>query len=550
MKKNFLIFIILFLLSGKSLFSQKKEIQLKSIDSTENSFLKNYKLDKDTEFSNKELREKLQLEGYIYNSIDSVVKTPSRDSITYYITLRSRIDSLHLKLPKKYNYLKKEIPLLNHNIIKTNFTNFKNIVSKINDHFIKEGKAFSSVTLSDIQLNKNKIRANILIQESQVRTVDEIIIKGYNDFPKSFLNHYVKIKKGDVFNRNKINLSSEDINNLNFAKTTKPPEGLFKKDSTLVYFYIDKTQRNNFDGLLNFSTNPSNENLLITGNLNLELINLLNTGEELKFSWNANGNESQNINLSTRIPYIFNSPISNLSSFEIHKQDSTFLSSKFKTSFLYNLSPRTEIGITYETEASTNNLENIISNIDNYDNSFFGINLSFKKPKLHSIYRIKYSVLGSYQIGKRTITSIKNNQHRVNFEASYLFDINQRNSIFIRNKSELLFSNNYLINELYRIGGTNSIRGFNPQSIFTSKYSIFNLEYRIQTNSDSYIYSISDFGFTESINETLEKLVSLGLGYSFIIKKSKIDLIFSGNLNNTPNNNKGFNLSLSFKNYF
>lgn len=550
LKKNFLILLFCLFLTGKTLFSQKKQILLLSKDSIENILLKKININSESFLSEDALSEKLQLQGFFYNSIDSVIENQKKDTIYYYVTLRKRIDSIQLKVPYRYNQLKTEIPYINNGIIKTSLSNLENILEEFKKHLTKKGKAFSSIKLSEIQLTENKVIANLRIQESKERIVNQIIVKGYKDFPKSYLQHYLKIKTGNLFNKEQINEATESINNLNFAKTTKTPEALFKKDSTILYLYIEKVNENSIDGLLNFSTNPVSKNLSITGNLNLELVNILNTGEELKFSWNANGNESQNINLSAKIPFLFSSPISNLSLFEIHKQDSTFLNSKFRTNFSYNLNSKSEIGINYQTETSTNNLQTNITTIEDFSSSFIGLNYNYKKPKQHNLFKTKFLFNIGYQTGRRTIENNNTNQHRVNFETYYLFDINSKNSIFIKNQSNFLFSKNYLTNELFRIGGPNSIRGLNPQSIFTSKYSFFNLEYRIQTNLESYLYSITDFGVIEGIDNQKQKLISLGAGYSFKIKQSKIDLIFSGNLNNTTSNNKGFNVSISFKNYF
>ena len=549
LKKNFLILLLLCLLTEKTLFSQKKQIIL-SKDSIENIFLK--KLNDHLEFSitKENLSEKLQLLGFFYNRTDSIIMSKKKDSTLYYVTLGKRIDSLLLRLPSKYHHLENKVPYINDGAIKTNFSNLEKVIEQIKNHLTKQGKTFSTIELSKIKLAQNKIIADLTIQESKERFINKITIKGYKDFPKSYLKHYLKINSGDLFNNKQINEASKSLDNLNFAKTTKTPEALFKKDSTILYLYIEKINKNSIDGLLNFSTNPTNKNLSITGNLNLELLNILNTGEELKFSWNANGNESQNINISTKIPFIFNSPVSNYSLFEIHKQDSTFLNSKFRTNFLFNLNPNAEIGLNYQTESSTDNLKTSINTIDDFTSSFVGLSYIYKKPKQHTIFRTKFFIDIGYQIGTRSIESNNTNQHRINIETFYLFEINNRNSIFIKNQSNFLFSKNYLTNELSRIGGPNSIRGFNPQSIFTSKYSLFNLEYRIQTNIESYLYSITDFGIIQSFDNRKENLISLGAGYSFVVKQSKIDLIFSGNLNNTINNNKGFNLSISFKNYF
>jgi len=70
-----------------------------------------------------------------------------------------------------------------------------------------------------------------------------------------------------------------------------------------------------------------------------------------------------------------------------------------------------------------------------------------------------------------------------------------------------------LVNELYRFGGINSIRGFNENSIDASLFSIINTEYRYQFNDGIYVHSIIDLGYFE--NETIsikQNLYSFGFG--------------------------------------
>ena len=77
-------------------------------------------------------------------------------------------------------------------------------------------------------------------------------------------------------------------------------------------------------------------------------------------------------------------------------------------------------------------------------------------------------------------------------------------------------------NELFRIGGANSIRGFNEQSFFTSNYTYFNIEYRYLTASKSYFYSITDYGRLK-ISSNYNDIVGLGAGYSFLTNNSRIN---------------------------
>ena len=142
----------------------------------------------------------------------------------------------------------------------------------------------------------------------------------------------------------------------------------------------------------------------------------------------------------------------------------------------------------------------------------------------------------------------KTNQFKINTIISYIYDLNNRNSIYIKNETGYLNSDNFLNNELFRIGGANSIRGFNEQSIFTSNYTFFNIEYRFLTSNKSYIYSITDIG---RIYDNYKNLLSLGLGYNFIKNANQINinLVIQQNTTNTILINEA-KLTVGWKNTF
>ncbi|MEN8193848.1 MAG: hypothetical protein ABFS12_13585, partial [Bacteroidota bacterium] len=122
----------------------------------------------------------------------------------------------------------------------------------------------------------------------------------------------------------------------------------------------------------------------------------------------------------------------------------------------------------------------------------------------------------------------KTNQTTFTFKLDYLWKINKRNYIFIQNQTGNLISDNLFVNELYRIGGVNSIRGFNEESIFVSGYSVFNLEYRYKLNNSSYLYSISDYAYIKNdINKINTNNFGLGLGYSFLTKVGRINMSYA-----------------------
>ena len=146
------------------------------------------------------------------------------------------------------------------------------------------------------------------------------------------MNHFLKIDAQTVFNKSKLKEIPKRLEAVSFVRQTKPIEILFKKDSTLVYLYLKKEQKNSFDGLVNFNSDASGA-LQLNGHLDLKLQNVLNRGEALTLLWNRFDQERQALNLKTHIPFLYNSPLSSGFEFSLYKQDSTFLNTEFKTDF-------------------------------------------------------------------------------------------------------------------------------------------------------------------------------------------------------------------------
>ena len=543
MKQTLFLLAYILLVINSFVFSQEQELKFVFRNTSEE---KNIQLNKLNQIkSNKSFKKTLdsisyalKLKGYFYNRIDSILDNKKQKLA--YLYFGKKIDSVTITIP--------DTKLTSLNIRKEIRTEeLPEVLEKINLRLESQGRPFSKSHLEEIKLIDNKIYATLNIKESQKRTLDKILVKGYDKFPKSYLKHFVKIKPKSTINKNLIEQISNRINAIPFINQKKEPELLFSKDSTLLYIYVEKAKNSNFDGLINFNS-ENTEKLEINGNINLELNNLLNTGEKLHLNWNANGNDRQNLTLKTFIPYLFNSPISNESSFEIYRQDSTFLNSNFKTSFLYDINSKIKTGIQFENqesnETSTTNL-----NTPDFSSYFFGLNFSYQSLKLDNYSTPKFFFQFTPLYGERKTNNITSNQIKTEIETTLTLRINKRSSLYIKNETGLLFSSVFFLNELYRIGGINSLRGFDPQSIFAKKFSYLNTEYRFSTSKDSFLYTILDPAIFEDINNNNFTAFGYGIGYAFKRRNSLINLSISSGISKIRNNTP-LNLSIIFKNYF
>ncbi|MFT4646058.1 MAG: hypothetical protein ACI8ZX_002482 [Planctomycetota bacterium] len=506
-------------------YSQDLKLEFNSNKKTENIFLS--KINYETKHKDStalfdeinKVQKIIKLNGYFLSSIDSVLQKNKK--YTVYMNFQEKVDSVYLKYTnaptlflKKYNF--------KDNQIKLPINQLKQILTEISTQQEIKGAAFSKVQLQNFKIKNKTLFAEIHFTSSKKRTVDKVIFKGYEKFPKSFVQNYFNIHSKTTFNKKKLTEISKLSKALNFASEIKAPETLFTKDSTFVYVYLKKTKGSSFDGLVNFASQETGK-LQFNGYLDLKLKNILNKGESFNLLWNRFGNERQEFSIAAKTPFIFNSKFSTELSFSIYKQDTTFLSTRLQTSLKYQIKNNTNLFATFLSENSENTATTIQNNIKTYKNYFIGFGYEYKLPKNDVSRNDTFYVNINPSFGKRSTTNNSFSQIKITTTISYLLDLNKKASFYLRNKTGLLESENYFDNELLRIGGNNSIRGFNEQSIFVKNYILQNIEYRYTTSADSYLYTITDLAII-STNQNKEKLYSLGIGYLFNTNNSQINI--------------------------
>lgn len=508
------------------MYSQKSKdftLQITSIDSIENVIIlkKNYL--KKLESKKKALAEIDQLlldlkkNGYYAVKIDSL--TTRKQAYKAYIDLGVKIGAARIKITNNSDSnLLPSTYTIEKNYIQIQPEEITNLLQTLSNRLSNQGKPFSKTTLKRINIKNSILYADLVIEQSKKRHLDSVIIRGYKNFPKNYIKHFYKLQEKTLFNQKKLTEISKQTTLLKFASELKPPEALFSKDSTLLYIYLNKKQANSVDGLVNFSSKENNKGVSFNGYIDLSLINAFNYGEELKIHWKNTGENKQFFKINTKIPYIFNTKVSAEASFNLYRHDSTFSNTTASMRLLLPINNVLILGLSYDSEKSENLLEQLNSNIESYSNNFIGTQLKYQ-----SLHKNLFNIEINASLGKRTALAENNAQYKLGLTSSILLQLNQRLFLFLKNSSGYLSSKNYLQNELYRIGGIRSTRGFDEQSIFTSAYSLINSELRFSSQKKSYLYTVFDFGFFK--NQHLRKnIYSFGLGHAFKTARNSFDI--------------------------
>jgi hypothetical protein len=543
------IYIFIFCTSFCS-YAQNFNLKINGLNNTDNQIIDstNYQTKhtniKSLFFEVKNISEKLNKKGFLDNKI---LETKKINDSTYnsIIDLKKRIKYIHIYIGKENQFFKsfetkKDTIILPYEEAE-NYLNQKIVEAE------KLGFALSKIKLENIRRKNSTIYADLNFKSERKRSINAIIINEADNnnkdyFPKGHLKQLNKKYLNKTFNQEIVKQLYDDINSFEFITQTKYPQILFTNDSTKIYTYIEKRKANTFDGYIGFSNNESKK-ITLNGYLDISLINTLHAGEQFSLYWKSDGNQQTTFNTKLEIPYIFKTSLGLKAQLNIFKQDSTFQNTKTAIDLGYYINYNSKIYLGYQSTESSDIQNTNSAIISDFKNSYITSTFDYKKID-HSnnlfLRKAYLNLLIGY--GKRNTndnpeTAEASDQFYTNLNASYNFELNKKNFIFLNSQNLYLKSKNYISNELFRFGGLNSIRGFSENSLQGNSANLLITEYRYLASQNLYIHSILDYGIyqdqtlTEN-NKKFNNLISIGVGFGLLTKNGLLKIIIANGSTN------------------
>lgn len=527
MKKR--IFIILFFLMylnsvGQKLFLKiygENEKTLKTIDSIGyNKSFGNAKLivEEVTDFS-----KKLTQNGFIESEVIDNGKL--NDSTFFYnYNVGKRTNFIHIYIGRKLG----EFLEVKTDSIVLPFTDSESFLKVTLKKLEVKGFSLAKVKLLNLKKQNGIVSAILNVVYGDKRSVNDIVINGYDKFSEGHKQNIKRLYRNKVFNLQNLEKVNKDFEQFRFVKQTKYPEILFTKDSTKIYVYLEKTKANTFDGFLGFNNDESN-NVVFTGYLDLSLQNILNSGEKIALYWKSDGQDQKTFNLGVELPYIFKSPIGLKAQLNIFKQDSTFQTTRtnFDLGYFFNYNSRLYLGYQAAESSDIKNLN--LPTLNDYTNRFVTGNYEFLQFKNDDfLFPEKTNFNLKLGTGKRDAKLASNSQFFGSLNLKNNFYLNSKNIINIKSQNFYLQSDSYIINELYRFGGINSVRGFNENSLQANAFSSILTEYRYVLSPSIYAHSIVDYAyFQDKTSNASNSLLGLGFGFGLLTKNGLFNIVYA-----------------------
>ena len=427
----------------------------------------------------------------------------------------------------------------------------RKVQEKILGYCENNGYPFASVKLDSVVITENSLSASLLLVKNNLIRIDSVVNHGNANISSVFLQSYVGIRNGDLYNESSVKKIGTRIKELPFLKERIPFRVLFPGENAKVELFLEKKRASQFDGIIGLLPDNKTGKILFTGDARLRLNNSFGRGELLELNWRRLQVATQDLKTHLIFPFLFKTPFGIDAAFNLYKKDSTYLEVNPNFGIQYHLSGgnyfKVFVNQKQMTLLSTKGLQYITTLPPYADitSTLYGMSLKSEKLDYRLNPRKGYALLVTVSAGNKIITKndkldatvynglkLRSAQYNAELEGDIFFPMKNKSAIRFGNKSAYLQNATLFRNELFRVGGLKTLRGFDEESIYASSYSIFTLEYRFLFEENSYLFFFGEGAYYEnqSISFTGDRFdtpKSFGAGISFQTKAGIFSLNYA-----------------------
>lgn len=489
----------------------------------------------------------LQNEGYLLAGVDSVAHKDN--SVIAYISVGTKFSWATLK-PGNVDEA-----ILNSIGFKERFYRDKafryeevnRILNRIIEYSENNGFPFASVKFDSVSIEDRHIMATINYQSGPFITFDTVKPEGNSKTKALFLSNYLRIKPGSPYEEKKVEQATAKLKRLPYVKVSESPYVTFQLKKGTPHIHLTDVKANQVDGIIGLLPNEGDgAKPLITGQFDLLLQNMFGMGKAVSLNWQRTQINSQNLDVRYSHPNFLKSPINVEAGFSLLKEDTLFINRNFSLSLSILAGKYSNIEVFTDIKVGRIIGEIDLENPLGTDTQFADFNLNqygigydysnIKDPLIPTkglVFDVEAAV-GNKKFPEGNVNlsdSLNGSDVQYNLEASldYFYPVSKRFVIKSRFLAGSVISDQLFYNDLYRIGGLKTIRGFVENEFFVSDFAIGTVEAQYYLDNESYMFLFYDQGYIyTNIDQRVEDFpAGLGAGLTFTTNAGAFSFVYA-----------------------
>ncbi|MBU2493378.1 MAG: BamA/TamA family outer membrane protein [Bacteroidetes bacterium] len=409
----------------------------------------------------------------------------------------------------------------------------ENSFNEILQYYEESGFPFANVKISSIYFfnenDNNYADVYLSIDKGLQSSIDELKIIG-NDKTKDYvISRALRLQPGEKYSQSKINEIPNRLNRLRFFEPVETPVYYINPENKgVLQIKLKEKETNNFDGIVGYvPSSGNNDKGFFTGYVNISLRNLFGTGRAAAIRWQQESRNSQELELKYLEPWLFNYPFNISAGLFQRKQDTTYVIRNINGTVDFLASEDITASFIIESESTipSDNGSNIFTV---YNSSALSTGVNFTIDTRDDVYSATEGFLfkNTYIYKSKTIegpaefltpgleTNI--NHQRLELDFSFFHTLFFRQVIAAEIHAREMRGGFFEISDLYKLGGTNTLRGYRENQFLGNRIFWSNLEYRYLLSDRSFAFLFFDAGYflrNEDIENNIKRLSEIKLGY-------------------------------------
>lgn len=413
--------------------------------------------------------------------------------------------------------------------------------SELLDYFENNGFPFTSIHVEstyffyDSETQESFVDLYLKLAKNQISSIDTVVILGNTKTKDYVIKRSLRFQKGESYSQEMIEDIPAKLNRLHFFNPVEIPSYYFdSQDKGILEVTISEKETNSFDGIIGYiPSSDDNESGYITGLANISLRNLFGTGRALSFKWNKVDRFSQELELKYLEPWILGLPLNiDLLLFQ-RQQDSSYVQRLLNGNieFLATESMSAALIFSQEYTIPTNpDLRGFT--VYNSKSFISGVNLKIDTRDDILVPTTGLYFLNSYKYRSKNINgpaeyvpdtmNILPKQYSIELDFVFHYKLFNRNIPTVGIHFREIRGDNVEISDMYRMGGTNTLRGYRENQFDGNRLMWTNIEYRYLLGRRSYAFMFVDIGYylkdqlsTLNLPEVSDIKIGYGLGITF-----------------------------------
>lgn len=429
------------------------------------------------------------------------------------------------------------------------------------------GFPFASIRFSSLAFAGDTLTGKVKYESGPYIVFDSLTFLEEAPVRKDWLMRYLGIMPGEPYAESVVRAIPNKLAQLGFIETIAPVKWYFDEQIARGIFHLSNRQNGGLNGVIGMAPNSStasvngNGRFLVTGELHALFPNAFRTGKSIQLDYRSFLARSQDLTIKAEMPWLWGSSAGLNAHFALLKFDTLYL----------NLSTR--LGATLDLNgfgllrAFTDRQSTNLLTLDT-----FTILQIQRLPAFHDVKQTQYGF--NFQRRSGYLPSMSSRGWRIEAEASVgrrrvpqntwlakqaflssngrvygLYDSIKAISVswkqwvnaecwlplgrsfvgYGRLSAGWVASPNLFQNDLFRIGGLRTLKGFDEQSIFANRYAIFEMQGQYKLSDQGRFILLSNSGLvSNSLKDYKWRMPwAIGTGFQWLTGNNVFQLYYA-----------------------